>query len=251
MQLMKSQLATTGEADAGPADPETLLRNIFLACSDEHDWSKMECFHLINNHPYVKFSRQHVTLNLSQTRQIRLSSSHEGGGEEQASRENHYDVYIRRDTDPNYIQLLAKYESGALRLPKSPANVCLYEFAAEYGMDWTYQPTIRVPQATPLYKFVPPLYRGENLEMNPYHLDYCRTRYLERNSPIYTRNFIHLNIILPGCCCSSQEQHLTVSWMRSTPTIMRPCLPTLRMKTASVPLGLEMSFSNLSISSRV
>lgn len=186
--LSKLQLMRTTEVNGAAAgngngnDPaETLLKNLLHACSDEHDWSKMECFHLINQHPYVRFSREHVPLNLSQTRQVRLSSHHQGGGggQQQASRDNHHDVYSRRETDQNYLQLLAKYESGELRLPKSPANICLYEFAAEYSLAWIYQPIVRVPQPTPLYKYVPALHRGENLEIDSHHLDYCRTMYVE------------------------------------------------------------------------
>lgn len=161
------------------ADPEQLLQELFSVISDEHDFSRMECLHLINRHPYVTYSRSHVSVNLSETRQLRLESWQ--GGDQRASRENHSDVYIRREQDPNYLGLVEKYEAGLLRLPKNPREVSLYEFSAEYSLKWQYLGQLRAPLTTPLYRYVPAMYGhqqdGDNrLALDPRHLDYCRTQ---------------------------------------------------------------------------
>ena len=165
----------------GETDPEQLLQKLFSTISDEHDFSRMECLHLINRHPYVAYSRSHVSVNLGETRQLRLESWQ--GGSERASRENHFDVYINRNQDANYLGLVEKYDSGTLRLPKDPRLLSLYEFVAEYTLKWQYLGQLRVPLPTPLYRYVPIMYEpqqdgdGDNRQvLNPRHLDYCRTQ---------------------------------------------------------------------------
>ena len=69
-----------------------------------------------------------MAVNLSETRQLRLERT------EVSRRENHFDVYIKRQQDENYLGLVEKYESGSLRLPKDPKLVSLYEFCTEYTL---------------------------------------------------------------------------------------------------------------------
>ena len=92
--------ATAGNADGdnGLTDPELLLHQLFGAASDgHHDLSQLECMQLLNGHAYVQYSRQHVAVNLSETRRLRIDSAARGSGgnNEKPSWENHYDVYIR------------------------------------------------------------------------------------------------------------------------------------------------------------
>ena len=177
-QQSNNSTTATAAAAAGQQEQQqqsqtgTVVQNIFATLCKEKEFSLPECFHLLNGDQHVQFSRDFQSVNLRQTRQLRINES----GQERASRENHFDKYIMRHEDPNYLQLVAKFQAGELVLPKDPALVTLYEFASGFTLGWIFQPRLKVVLPTPLYRYVPRMYSGENMAWNPHHLEYCKTR---------------------------------------------------------------------------
>ena len=183
--------------DCADTDPtRKAVQKIFLKLTNEHDYSKVsftsiscylhqqnfvvcqsECWHIINQHKYVEYSRQFVFINLRDTRRVNLTAAGEAG-EEMARTQNFADTYWNRENDDNYRTVVARFDSGELRLPRDPRHVCLYDFASSYSTKWEYSGRLVVVVPTPQYKKIPKQFCGEESELNKYHVDYCRTQLL-------------------------------------------------------------------------
>ena len=133
-----------------------VLQKILMKTVGEHDLCLQECLHIINEFPFVEFSRKFVSVNVGSTRRVRTT----GPDSEPAAVTNLADIYWDRSTNKHYNQLCDDFNSGKTNV--NPEKISLYEFTSNYTKTWKYHGKGNVPHITPNFKKVPQKMPGTN-----------------------------------------------------------------------------------------
>jgi ubiquitin C-terminal hydrolase len=154
-------------------DDECPVRKLFgkvlMMSVTEHDYSRSECVRLFDTRPLVEMSRQFVSVNLLGTRQVNTADEHDRTDQSQrpSTKPNRADNFWTRHDDPNFLLLVADYESGEADLPRHPTDLSLYQALGLFNDRWHRWQELHVPHCTPQFWTVP---KPTNLVQRPRYL---------------------------------------------------------------------------------
>ena len=133
----------------------TVLSKVMMKLVKQHDMCKNEAWKVASGEEFVEFSRDFVTINVTQKRRIALEKYHQGDVNSDALTKNHADMYWIRDEEAAYHEACETFEKDPSSYPKHPKTMNLYEFATNCDKKWKCNRVIRVPLPSPQYHYVP------------------------------------------------------------------------------------------------
>ena len=80
----------------------TVLSKVMMKLVKQHDMCKNEAWKVASGEEFVEFSRDFVTINVTQKRRIALEKYHQGDVNSDALTKNHADMYWIRDEEAAY-----------------------------------------------------------------------------------------------------------------------------------------------------
>ena len=166
-QTFTNILKSLTEDAADDCQVRKVFQKIIMRTTSEHDVSRPECFKLFSDQKFVKFSRPFRCVNILDTRRVNTESE----DNVIATKENHADIYWKREQDPNYQRFLSEFEGGSIVYPKHPKEISLYEYVGNFTVNWC-QDIPHIPHPTPLFRYAP---NKSNVE---YFQLYCKTKIL-------------------------------------------------------------------------
>jgi hypothetical protein len=145
-----------------------LFGKVLMMSVTEHDYSRSECVRLFDKRPLVEMSRPFVSVNLFGTRQVNNDDDNNTADHSRPSTKlNRADRFWARYDDPNFLALIADYESGEADLPRHPTDLSLYQALGLFNDRWHRWDELHVPHCTPQFWTVP---KPTNVVQRPRYL---------------------------------------------------------------------------------
>ena len=142
--------------------PASICQKVLMRQITEHDMPRTEAARIVLGLPFVYYSREFRMVNLMGVRRLVMPEQGEqgvGAGTEeprdiQATRDNYADLYWARESRNEFLDLVQRYEEGAISLPWHPREVSLYQFAAHFEKNWCLSASTRVPHISPIFRYL-------------------------------------------------------------------------------------------------
>ena len=132
-----------------------VLQKVLMQSIKEHDISKQECMHILNQLPFVEFSHEFVHVNVMGTRRINFSSDNTTLSHP-AQEDNYASIYWKRNEDPFFQEAVQKYNSKEPHvIMENPIDINLYNFCRFYTKKWKLSQKEKVPHITPNFYRIP------------------------------------------------------------------------------------------------
>ena len=140
--------------------PASACQRVLMRQITEHDMPRTEAARIVSGLPFVFYSREFRMVNLMGVRHLVMPEQVEQGGEvgeEQqqgikASKDNYADFYWGREKRKEFLDLVKRFEEGAINLPWHPREVSLYRYAAHFEKNWNPAARTYVPHISPAFR---------------------------------------------------------------------------------------------------
>jgi hypothetical protein len=141
------------------AEEEAPLRKAFqqilMKTVGQHDFSKQECAHILNDIDFVEISRQCIKVNVIGTRRLRAPESNDTDDTNLAA-DNVATIYWNREKDDAFKSAVDLYHRHP-NVVRDPAKESLYTFSRMYTSKWNLRQKLEkmIPHITPSFKKIP------------------------------------------------------------------------------------------------